>query len=231
MSGHSKWANIQHKKGIMDRKRSEAFTRLSKNILTAVRAGGGNTNLESNAGLRTAIDKAKESNMPKENIERLLKNFELRKANLQTFWLEGYGPGGMALMIEVESDNKNRTLGEIKLMMRDYGGSLGEEGCVRFLFDRLGETELESIPAEKELELIDLGVKEMGIKKLWVEVEKLTGIIEKIEAMGLGVVSFGVVMRAKTGIEISQDELNKARGLIESLEESDDVVNVFSNLK
>ncbi len=214
MSGHSKWANIQHRKGIVDKKRSEVFTKLARNILTALRQG-------SDVALRSAIDRAREANMPKENIERLLANFEQRRANLQTYWLEGFGVGGVAIMVEVETDNKNRILTDVRLIFRDHGGNLGEEGSVGFLFDKLVEIEVEDLSDEKQLELIDLGVKEIEGNKFWVE----TGM--EVGKLGLKVVSSQIVMRPKTKIKTGSSQ--EVDDLVLALEENDEVVNVYTN--
>lgn len=205
MSGHSKWANIQHRKGIVDKKRSEVFTKLSRNILTALRSG-------SEVALKTAIDRAKEANMPKENIDRLLKRFDERKANLMSFWLEGFGPEGVALMIEVESDNKNRILSEIRLIMRQFGGNLGEEGSVSYLFERLVEAEVEEMSEEKQLELIDRGAKEIVGNKVYFEVGTEEGRI---------------IMKPKIRIKVEDKE--RYDEMILALEENEEVINVFSN--
>jgi len=149
MSGHSKWSNIKNRKGAQDKKRSSVFTRASKNIMTAMRDG---------VGLKAAIDKAREVNMPKENIDRLISRFEERKGNLVTVILEGYGPFGVPMIVEAETDNKNRILGEIKLIFRNYNGNLGESNSVMFQFKRVGEIELENdISEDRELDLIDVG--------------------------------------------------------------------------
>ena len=118
MSGHSKWSNIKNRKGAQDKKRSEAFTRLAKDILTAIRTNGGNTNPDANLSLKVAIDKAREANMPKENVERLLSRFEERKSNLVESIMEGYGPFGVPIIIDTETDNRNRILAEIKLILK-----------------------------------------------------------------------------------------------------------------
>ncbi len=230
MSGHSKWANIKNRKGAQDKKRSEAFTKVSKNILTAIRMGGGNTNIESNLGLKLAIEKAKSANMPKENIERLLKNFESRKANLQSFMFEGYGPAGVPMMIEAESDNKNRTLGEIKFMMKDNGGVLGEEGSVAFQFKKVGEIELEDELTEEELmEVIDLGVEDSEGKVVYTEPSSLHQVKSKLEEMGKSVESAAWVMKPINSIMLAnEDELNKVLDLVDLLEEHDDVIGVFA---
>jgi len=177
MSGHSKWANIKNRKGAQDKKRSEAFTKAAKDILTAIREGGGNTNPDSNVVLKAAIEKSRAVNMPKENIDRLLSRFESRKNNLSSGLMEAYGPYGIPMLIEFETDNKNRILSEVKLMLRNYNGNLGENGSVAFLFDRVGEIVLEEkMTEEQELELIDLGVMDVAEKEVITRVEELNKI-------------------------------------------------------
>lgn len=229
MSGHSKWANIKNRKGAQDKKRSEAFTKMSKNILTAIRAGGGNCNPESNLGLKEAIEKAKSVNMPKENIERLLTRFEERKANLTTGMFEGYAVAGVPVMVEVETDNKNRTLGEIKLTFKLNDGTLGESGSVAFMFDRVGEIETTGFNEDQELELIDAGATDFDGKTVITSVPDLQKVVEKIKGLGIAVEESGVVMRCKSPVMLSsEDDLGKVMDLVESLEENDDVVNVFA---
>lgn len=230
MSGHSKWANIKNRKGAQDKKRSEVFTRASKNIMTAVREGGGNTNPEANVHLKTAIEKAREVNMPKENIERLLQRFEERKNNLVSGVFEGFGPFGVPIMIEVESDNKNRILGEIKLIFRNYSGSLGESGSVAFMFDRVGEIELEKALSEMEqLELIDFGVRDFEENRVITEVADLGKVKEKVKENGWPILSSSLIYRCRAPTMLSsEDEVAKIMDLVDELEENDDVINVFA---
>jgi YebC/PmpR family DNA-binding regulatory protein len=230
MSGHSKWANIKNRKGAQDKKRSAAFTKMSKNILTAIRTGGGNTNPDGNLALKVAIEKAKEVNMPKENIDRLISRFEEKKANLISVVLEGYGPFGVPIVIELETDNKNRILGEIKLIFRNYGGSLGESNSVMFQFKRVGEVELENeIPEEKELDLIDAGAVDFEEKIILVEPENLNNFKTKAEEMGLKIERAEISMRASNPIMLnSESEVEKIMEMVEELEENDDVINVFA---
>lgn len=228
MSGHSKWANIKNRKGAQDKKRSEAFTKISKNIITSIRLGGGNTNPESNIQLKTAIEKAKEASMPKENIERLLQRFEERKANLMNFYLEGYGPFGVPVVIEVETDNKNRILGEIKSIFRDNESSLGESNSVMFQFKKVGEVEFESIPEDKELELIDAGAQDFEGNIAIVEAGDLNSFVEKSKVLGLDIVRSENVLKAINPIILNnEDEVAKVLDLVDSLEENDDVINVY----
>lgn len=223
MSGHSKWANIKNRKGAVDKKRSEVFTRASKNIMTALRSG--NT-----VFIKTAIDQAKAVNMPRENIERLQTRYESRKANLSNCRFEGFGPFSVPLVIEVETDNKNRTLSEIKLLFRDIGGSLGSEGSVDYMFDRMGEIEIDrTLTEEEQLELIDFGLTDFEENVLNCEVTNLSKLENKLKEKTITVNSSEIVMKCKQPTELkSEEEVGKVMDLIEALEEHDDVVNVFS---
>jgi YebC/PmpR family DNA-binding regulatory protein len=230
MSGHSKWANIKNRKGAQDKKRSEVFTRASKNIMTAIREGGGNTNPEANVHLKVAIEKSREVNMPKENIDRLLRRFEEKKNNLSSGVFEGFGPFGVPMMIEVETDNKNRILGEIKLIFRNYDGNLGESGSVSFMFDKVGEIEIESeISEDVELELIDVGVKDIDGKTVITEVNDFGKVRGKIVALGLEIESSGLVYKCRSVTMLnSEEELTKILDMVDELETNDDVVNVYA---
>ena len=229
MSGHSKWSNIKNRKGAQDKKRSEAFTKISKNILTAIRLGG-NANPEANLGLKIAIEKAREANMPKENIDRLIARFEERKANLVSSTLEGYGPFGVPMVIDIETDNRNRILGEIKLIFRNYGGSLGESNSVMFQFKRVGEIEMSDLSSsDLSLELIDMGAIDFEDKVVLVESNNLANFVKEVEKNGLKVVRSELVLRADNPIMLnSEEEVGKVIDMIEELEENDDVVNVFA---
>ena len=228
MSGHSKWANIKNRKGAADRKRSETFTKLAKTIITAVRQGGG-VSLEANSQLRSALEKARAANMPKENIDRLLSNFAERQKNLTELMLEGYAVGGVPLIIELETDNKNRSLSEIKLIIKNHGGSLGEEGSVSYLFERLMEVEVarELVEAE-QLELIDLGVVEFEDKMLYLPKDRLVSLKQKLVDLGVEIGLVTPTMKAKMPLSIS-DKLvaGQIADLAEELEEHQDVAAVF----
>jgi len=230
MSGHSKWANIKNRKGAQDKKRSEAFTKAAKDILTAIREGGGNTNPDSNVVLKAAIEKSRAVNMPKENIDRLLSRFESRKNNLSSGLMEAYGPYGIPMLIEFETDNKNRILSEVKLMLRNYNGNLGENGSVVFLFDRVGEIVLEEkMTEEQELELIDLGVMDVAEKEVITRVEELNKIKKYLEDKGIKIESAALVYKSKSPVNLKNEtEVGNILDLIEELEENDDIVNVFA---
>lgn len=229
MSGHSKWNNIKNRKGAQDKKRSEAFTKISKNILTAIRLGGGSSDPNVNGVLKVAIDKAREVNMPKENIERLLARFEERKDNLVAVILEGYGPFGVPVIIEAETDNKNRILGEIKLIFKNYDGALGETNSVMFQFDRVGEVEFKNISEEDQLNLIDFGAIDFDENIAVVESSLVNEFVKKIEESGFAVVKSEIVYRPKNPIQIkNEDDFNKIMDFIDELEDNDDVLGVFA---
>jgi len=232
MSGHSKWANIKNRKGAADKKRSMVFTKVSKDILTAIRESGGNTNIDSNLKLKQAVEKARLVNMPKENIERLIKRFEDRKANLVSITFEGYGPAGVPMIIEVESDNKNRIVAEIRLIMKNYGGSLGESNSVLFQFERRGYIEVERELSEDEtLELIDAGLEDVDGKVLWTDSASLQKVVGELEKKGIGYEEKKLAYRASNPMKIEDEEsLEKMFDLIEALEENEDVVNVYVSL-
>lgn len=228
MSGHSKWANIKNRKGAVDKKRSETFTKLAKLIITAVSRGGG-VEPESNHQLKAAIEKAREANMPKENIDRLLSNFAQRQQNLSKMTLEGFASGGVPLIIELQTDNKNRSLAEIRLIVKNYGGSLGEVGSVVYLFERLTEMQAErELTEEEQLELIDLGVTEIDGKSVYFSQEYLAPVKEKLISFGMSIVSTEVVMRVKRPVLISdEEEAGKIADLVEELEDHQDVLAVY----
>jgi len=229
MSGHSKWANIKNRKGAQDKKRSEAFTRLAKDILTAIRTNGNNSNPDSNLSLKIAIDKAKASDMPKDNIERLLTRFEERKTSLVSVLLEGYGPFGVPLIIDAETDNKNRILGEIKLIFRNYGGALGESNSVMYQFQKIGEVEIENIDEDKQLELIDIGAMDFDGNLVLVKLEDMAEFVKKAEDRGFGINRSEVVYRAINPTKLgSEEELEKIMDFIGELEDNDDVIGVYA---
>jgi len=232
MSGHSKWANIKNRKGAQDKKRSETFTKVAKNILTSIRENGGNCNPESNFKLKQEIDKARAVNMPKENIERLIKRFEEKKANLVSATFEGYGPAGVPMIIEVESDNKNRVVAEIRGTMKGFGGSLGETNSVLFQFERKGRIELSRPLTEDEtLELIDFGLEDINDQLIWTKVENLQKLVEELDRREIDYEEKSLVYKAVNPMKVEDEaSLEKMFDLIEALEENEDVINVYVSL-
>ncbi len=225
MSGHSKWANIKVRKGAQDKKRSAVFTKMAKNIVVSVKRGGGVTDASINAYLRAAIDKAKEVNMPRENIERILKRFEERGSNLTNMYLEGFGPENVGVIIEVETDNKIRTSNEVKRILQEYGGSLSGNNTVMFQFDKVGRVELKEIKEEDWEKLIDMGASDIYENYVEMEFTNLGGYVSKLEDKAIEVVDFGGHLKAKMPLTISNKD--RVDDLIQVLEELDDVVKVF----
>jgi len=229
MSGHSKWANIKNRKGAADQKRSEVFTKLARNIVAAIRLGGGVANIESNSYLKVAVDKAKTANMPKENIERLIGKYASRSASLVELMIEGFGPGGQPILIEAETDNKNRTMSEIRLIFKNCGGNVGDEGSVRFLFKELGEIKYEGeLTDDQKFALIDLDVTEIG--EGWVEYEKREkgeAIKKWFEAEGIVVISMGKKYKyIGAPIPSSGEQKENWEELLIELEEQEDVTAI-----
>ncbi len=234
MSGHSHFATIKRKKEAEDAKKGAAFSRLSKIIMIAIKTGG-SADPGSNYKLRMAIDQAKMANMPKTNIDRILaRASELGDMTEVTY--EGYGPGNVAVVVEAATDNRNRTGQEIKNLFERAGGSLGGPGSVSFNFEPRGlvvvkkETDSES----QILKIIDLGVEDVveedGEIEVYTKREDTTKIKDKLVELGMNVISYSLIQRAKNFVKIEEPLLiSKIIKFLESLEENDDVKDVFSN--
>jgi YebC/PmpR family DNA-binding regulatory protein len=236
MSGHSKWATIKHKKAALDSKRGKVFTRLIKEIMIAARGGGGD--VDSNARLRTAVAAAKAVSMPADNIKRAIMRGtgELEGGQIDEFAYEGYGPGGTAVIVEVATDNKNRTVSEIRHVFSKNGGNLGEQGSVAWMFERKGQILIE-LDKAKEDDLMSL-VLEAGAEDLrndgenWevlTAVENFNAVQDAIAKAGIPTISAGVSMIPKNMVQVEGKNAAAILRLTEALEEHDDVQNVFSN--
>ena len=236
MSGHSKWSTIKRKKGAADAKRGIAFTRLSKDITLAARELGGDPDM--NPALRLAIKKAKNSNMPVSNIERAIKKGtgDLPGVNYEDYIYEGYGPGGIAILIEILTDNKNRTLPEIRSLMTKNDGNLGESGCVSWIFHKKGIITIKSdlINEEDILELFDLGVEDVLDEEDFYEIitspEKFSIVSRFFENKDL---SFDgkISLVPQNTVKIDSILGDKAIKLINILEDHEDVQNIHSNFE
>jgi YebC/PmpR family DNA-binding regulatory protein len=235
MSGHSKWATIKHKKGALDAKRGKIFTRLLKEISVAAKGGG---NPDSNARLRTAIAGAKAENMPQENIKRaiLRGTGELEGVNYEEITFEGYGPGGVAIIVDVLTDNRNRAVSEIRHAFTKNGGNLGESGSVRFMFHKKGIIAVEKSAATED-QLMDI-VLEHGGEDLndegdtWEIISDPSAheaVAAAIKAAGIATVMSEVTMVASTYTKLEGTAANQMIRLLEVLEECDDTQNVYSN--
>ncbi len=236
MAGHSKWKQIKHKKAKTDAQRGKVFTRLIKEITVAARAGGGDE--AANPRLRTAIATAKGANMPLNNIERAIKKGtgELPGVAYEEMTYEAYGPGGSALLIECLTDNKNRTVAEIRHLLSKNKGNLGESGSVAWMFERKGEITLET-GGRSEDDLMEI-VLESGAEDIEVDgdaatitcaPEDLYTVKNNLESLGVAVESAELAMTPKNTVEVDGANVESVLKLMEVLEEHDDVQNVFSN--
>jgi len=235
MSGHSKWSTIKRQKGVADAKRGQVFTKIGREIMVAVRSAG--PSMESNFQLRLAVQKAKDNNMPLENVERAIKRGSGAGdgAALVEFSLEGYGPSGVAILINALSDNRNRTVQEVRSRLSRHGGSLGENGCVAWLFDTFGVVTVESTEDEADdvaLVAIDAGADDVKTDGGWVEVytepSKMEDVRKALEGQ-YKVVSAEVSMIPKTSVMLEEAKALQILRFIDALEELDDVQRVYSN--
>jgi len=236
MSGHSKWANIKRQKGAADAKRGQLFTKLTREIIVAVRQGGPNP--ESNFQLRLAVQKARDNNMPLENIERAIKrgSGETEASALTEVKFEGYGPGGIAVMVQALTDNRNRTVQDVRRLFTRHGGNLGETGCVSWLFENRGVITVESNASNAEdivLRAIDAGAEDVKVENGYVEVytqpqdlERIRRVIEEKDR----VVSAELSLTPKTTVVLDESKAEQALNFLDQLEELDDVQRVFSNI-
>ncbi|MBW1674549.1 MAG: YebC/PmpR family DNA-binding transcriptional regulator [Deltaproteobacteria bacterium] len=236
MSGHSKWASIKHKKGAVDAKRGKVFTKLIKEITVATRLGGKDP--DSNSRLRVAIAAAKAENMPKENIERAIKKGtgELEGSNYEEATYEGYGPGGVAVLIEVLTDNKNRAVADVRYLFERSGGNLGESGCVAWMFSQKGLIVFQKDQVEEEM-LFELALEAGAddIKEDEKELEVITepSSFEKIktaiENAGIRYTLAEITMIPKTTVKIDDKHAQQMLTLMENLEDNEDVNHVYAN--
>ncbi len=238
MSGHSKWAQIKRKKGVADVKKGAVFTRLGREIALAARAGGGDP--DANFSLRLAIEKARTSNMPKDNIERAIKRGtgELSEGGqLDEVMYEGYGPGGTALLVQILTDNRNRAASEIRHIFTRGGGNMASANAVAWMFEKKGVITLDANgknPDELALELIDAGADDVKVEGSEIEAytapEQLKALRDALEKRKLPVTSAEIAWIAKSPAEIGDDQAVQTMKLMESLEEQDDVQKVYTNL-
>jgi YebC/PmpR family DNA-binding regulatory protein len=236
MSGHSKWAQIKRQKGVADARRGQLFTKLAREIIVAVRQGG--ANLDGNFQLRLAVQKARDNNMPSDNIERAIKrgSGETGAAALTEVQFEGYGPSGIAVLVEALTDNRNRTVQDVRRLFTRHGGNLGESGCVSWLFESRGVITVESNAADAEeivLRAIDAGAEDVKTENGYVEIytqpqdlEKVRKVIEEKEH----VVSAELSLTPKNTIILDENKAVQALNFLDQLEALDDVQRVFSNI-
>lgn len=236
MAGHSKWANIQHRKGAQDKKRGKLFTKLIREITVAARMGGGD--IASNPRLRLAVDKAKAQSMPKDNIDRAIKrgSGDMDGADFQEIRYEGYGPGGTAVMVDCMTDNRNRTVAEVRHAFSKFGGNLGADGSVGYLFNHVG---LLFYPAGCDEDGIMEAAIESGAEDVVVDDDKAVEVLtdpadfeavrDAMVAAGFEPESAELTMRASTSAELNADDAASMVKMLEILEDLDDVQQVYSN--
>ncbi len=237
MSGHSKWSSIKHQKGATDAKRGKLFTKLTREIILAVRENG--SSIETNYHLRLAIQKAKDNNMPSDNVERAIKRGEgtLDGATLSEVILEGYGPGGAAIIVEALTDNHNRTVQEVRSTFSRSGGNLGENGSVTWLFSQKGLITVEASNNdidELSLQAIDAGaedvIPESGYVEIYTKPEELEAVRKALEQNGITVCSAELAKIPKTTIQLDERAAMQVLKLLDKLEELDDTRSVCSNI-
>ena len=236
MSGHSKWATIKHAKGAADAKRGQLFTKFIKEISIAARMGGGDP--ASNPRLRTAILKARAANMPKDNIERAIKKGtgELGGASYEEKLYEGYGPGGVAILVEVLTDNNNRAAANVRNIFSKSGGNLGATGSVAYMFNRKGVIEYDAEVVSED-EVMDVAleagaddiVTEDGITTVTTDPANFESVLEVLQGKGYESVSAEVAMVPDMYSAVDNETATKLQKLIDRLEEDDDVQNVYTN--
>ena len=236
MSGHSKWANIKHQKGKVDAIRGKVTTKIGREITIAVRLGG--ADLIGNMRLKLAMQKAKANNIPKENIQRAIQKGQgaLAGVNYEEIVYEGYGPAGVAVMIEILTDNRNRTAADIRHLFSIYGGNLGESGCVSWMFKHKGLVVVETGGISEEdllMIVIEAGAEDMKVEEGAFEIitapEDFEAVVQALEANHIEPVIAEITMLPETIAELDEADSDKMVKLLEILEEHDDVQNVYSN--
>ncbi len=236
MAGHSKWANIQHRKGAQDKKRGKLFTKLIREITVAAKMGGGDP--DANPRLRLAVDKARSQSMPKDNIDRAVKRGagELDGADFQQMRYEGYGPGGTAVMVDCLTDNKNRSVAEVRHAFTKFGGNLGAEGSVNYLFNHVGQLLYPSgcdedaiMEAAIEAGAEDVVADDDGSVEVLSEPDEYENVKAAMLAAGHEPESSQVTMRASTSASLGVKEATSMVKMLDTLEDLDDVQEVYSN--
>ncbi|MNM72321.1 putative transcriptional regulatory protein [compost metagenome] len=236
MSGHSKWHNIQAKKGKTDAKRGKIFTKIGKEIAVSVKNGGANP--ETNARLRDAVAKAKAENMPSDNIQRAIKKAsgELGSVNYETIVYEGYGPSGVAVIVETLTDNKNRSAGNVRSAFTKGGGNMGASGCVGFMFQEKGEIVIEKEDKDEDeimMLALDSGAEDFSSEEevfvITTAPDDFSTVREALEAEGLEFLEAAVKMIPDTYTAINEDDAKKFQKMLDLLEDDDDVQEVYHN--
>jgi YebC/PmpR family DNA-binding regulatory protein len=238
MSGHSKWHSIKHKKAVVDARRGQHFTKLARTITVAAREGGGDP--DGNPALALAIQKAREATMPKENIERAIAKGTgegVDADRIDTVIYEGYGPGGVALLIEALTDNRNRTGAEVRHLLSKHGGNLGEPGSVSYLFDKRGVIVVDAQRYDEDdlIPAIDAGAQDIALDddvfEVITEPSAVESVREALQAAGVEIERADITQRPKSRVPVGEADGAKLMKLIDALEESDDVAAVNANFE
>ncbi len=236
MSGHSHWATIKHKKGAIDAKRGKLWSKLSRAIIIAARHGGGDPT--HNLKLRYAIDKAREVSMPKDNIERAIKRGtgELEGQTFEEITYEGYGPGGVAILVDVLTDNRNRTAGEIRKIFEKSGGKMGSAGCVAYMFERKGLLSVDAAASDEDTLLaiaLDAGADDLkragSTFDITCDPAAFSLVKQALEKSNVPLVSSEISQVAKVPLDVDAEHGPKVLRLMEALDDHDDVQNVYTN--
>lgn len=237
MSGHSKWSTIKHKKAAQDARRGKIFTRLAREITVAAREGGGSP--DANFNLRLAVDKARSANMPKENIERAIKRGtgELKGEALEEVTYEGYAPNGVALLVKVLTDNRNRTVAEIRRVLTRQGGTMADAGAVAWQFDRKGYIAIAPDGADQDAIFevaVEAGAEDVvfsdDLIEVYAELDDFQAVRQALEDASIQFEAAELAMIPKATMQLHERETFQVMGVIEALEELDDVQQVYSNL-
>jgi len=236
MSGHSKWHSIKHKKGAVDAKRGKLFTKIIREITVAARQGGGDP--DANPRLRTVIAKAKEANMPKDNIEKAIKKGtgELEGVSFEEITYEGYGPNGVAVMIDTLTDNRNRTIAEIRNILTKSGGNLGENGCVSWIFEKKGVMTIstENIDENTVMEIaLEAGAEDVrqdgDFWEIITQPEEFEAVRDSFREKGIELVMSDIIRIPSTTVKLDEKTAGRILNLMEKLDDVDDVQNVAAN--
>ncbi len=236
MAGHSKWANIKHKKAKEDGKKSKVFTKIIKEITVAARESGGNPDM--NPRLRLLLEKAREANMPIENSIRAIKKGtgELPGAQYEEYTYEGYAPNGIAVMLDAITDNKNRTVAELRRLFSENNGTLGETGTVGWMFEKLGAVTAQGKTTEDALleQLIEYDIKDVQMNDdsctIYCDIRALESVKNAVEKAGLKIEDSGLEWVAKSTTELSDEQSDKVLEFLSKLQDHEDVENVYTNL-
>ncbi len=236
MAGHSKWANIKHRKAAQDAKKGKVFTKIAKELTVAAKIGGGDP--EMNPRLRVALDKARAANMPKDNVERAIKKGtgDGNEANFEQVNYEGYGPGGVAILIQTLTDNRNRTVSEVRSTLTKRGGSMGEAGSVAWIFEQKGIIQVKKDAVDEDTLMmiaIDAGAEDIQVEddvyEIICEPKEYWAVKDALEENNIEMLHSEITMKPQNTVPLGKEDAEKLMKLIDFLEDLDDVQEVFAN--